>query len=93
MVSATLLNDGAEARRKPELRNEGIRVVLKDGEERTVSKDELQFFIVTRQVLFFERSDGWIVCGRDNNAMRKRYTEFDGKDRRKHTVYDSGYWY
>ena len=42
-----------------------IPVVIKDGSERLVSKDELQYLIVTQQVLFFKRSDGWAVIGRD----------------------------
>jgi len=70
-----------------------VQVVLKDGTELSVSKDELQFLIVTRQVRSFERSDGWVNCGQDNNYMRNHCVEFDGNDRREHTVYDYGHWY
>lgn len=73
--------------------SKNVQVILKDENKRIVSKDELQFLLVTRQVSSFERSDGWVVCGQDNNLMRNHCVEFDGKDRREHTVYDYGYWY
>jgi len=82
---------GAEKNSEPILTS--VHAVLRDGTELTVSKDELQFLIVTRQVRSFERSDGWVVCGQDKDCMRNHSAEFDGKDRREHTVYDYGYWY
>lgn len=64
-----------------------IPVVLKGGNEDLVSKDELQFLMVTQQVLFFKRSDGWAVIGRDN--MRDNETPAREKDRREHDVYST----
>ena len=48
-----------------------IPVILKDGRECAVSKDELQYLMVTQQVMFFERSDGWAVIGRDKVRLQK----------------------
>jgi hypothetical protein len=42
-----------------------IPVVLKNGAERLVYKAELQLLISQDRILFFERSDGWVVIGRD----------------------------
>ena len=42
-----------------------IPVVLKDGKEHSVSKEEFQYLIFAQKVMFFERSDGWAVLGRD----------------------------
>jgi len=62
-----------------------VPVVLKDGEEKNVSKDELQFLLVTSRVLFFERSNGWAVIGRD--VMRDHVEPLAENDRRKHGVF------
>lgn len=62
-----------------------IPVVLKDGHEELVGKDELQFLLTTDGVLFFKRSDGWTVLGRDK--MRKKRSRYNGKDRREHDVF------
>jgi len=65
-----------------------VKVVLTDGKECTVSKDELQFLLTTKRALFFERSNGWIVCGRDSDHMRHHKTrEYSGYDRREHKIY------
>ena len=45
-----------------------IPVVFKGGKEGVVSKDELQYLIVTEQILFFKRSDGWAVFRAGQNA-------------------------
>lgn len=66
-----------------------IPVVLKDGKEELVSKDELQFLMVTQQLLFFKRSDGWAVIGRDK--MRGYGSESIDNDRRKHEVFAKTY--
>lgn len=42
-----------------------IPVVLKNGTERSVEKAEFQLLIRQGRVMFFERSDGWVVIGRD----------------------------
>lgn len=62
-----------------------IPVVLKDGHEELVSKDELQFLMHSKQLLFFKRSDGWAVLGRDR--MRSQRTPYKGRERRKHDVF------
>jgi hypothetical protein len=62
-----------------------IPVVFKGGKEGGVSKDELQYLIVTEQILFFKRSDGWAVFGRDR--MRHERKSYDGAERREHQVY------
>lgn len=66
-----------------------IPVVLKNGKEELVSKDKLQYLIVTRQVLFFKRSNGWAVIGLDK--MRDHQTSATEEDQRKHDVYATDY--
>jgi hypothetical protein len=65
-----------------------IPVVLKDGHEELVSKDELQFLMSRQQILFFKRSDGWVVLGRDN--MRGLKVPYNGVERRQHHVFSTG---
>jgi len=62
-----------------------VPVVLKNGHEELVSKDELQFLIVTEQLMFFKRSDGWAVLGRDE--MRHENLPYHGDERREHKVF------
>ena len=62
-----------------------VPVVLKGGSEELVSKDELQYMMVTEQVLFFKRSDGWAVIGRD--PMRRVNEPYNGEERREHVVF------
>lgn len=62
-----------------------IPVVLRDGHEELVSKDELQFLIHNKQVLFFKRSEEWVVLGRDQ--MRASNVPYNGADRRQHDVF------
>ncbi len=66
-----------------------IPVVLKGGKEELVSKDELQFLIFNQQILFFKRSDGWAVVGRDK--MRGHETHAVDTERRKHKVFAVDY--
>ena len=66
-----------------------IPVVLKDGHEELVSKDELQFLMYNKQLLFFKRSDGWAVLGRDR--MRTQKALYKGQERRQHDVYSLEY--
>lgn len=68
-----------------------IPVVYKDSTERTVSKDELQYLLVTQQILYFRRSDGWVLVGRDE--MRQRTMHFKGEDRRDQNIYARNLWY
>lgn len=68
-----------------------IPVVLKNGTERSVSKVELQFLIVHERILFFERSDGWVVVGRDK--MRDGGDPYAGTERRLAEVHTKSKWY
>ena len=62
-----------------------IPVVLNDGHEELVSKDELQFLINHKQLMFFKRSSGWVVLGRDK--MRDLKVPYNGVERRKRCVF------
>lgn len=62
-----------------------IPVVLKDGHEEIVSKDELQRLISKKQIIFFKRSNGWAVLGRDK--MRKLKVPYNGVERRQHNAF------
>jgi hypothetical protein len=62
-----------------------VPVVLKGGSEELVSKDELQFLMFNNQIMFFKRSDGWAVIGRDK--MRNQKALYDGQERRQHEVF------
>ena len=65
-----------------------VPVVLKGGNEELVSKDELQFLIFNKQVMFFKRSDGWAAIGRDE--MCNQRVSCSGKERRQHEVLSLG---
>lgn len=62
-----------------------IPVVLKNGETKVVSNDDLQFMIVNHQVLVFKRSDGWAVIGRDQ--MREYDSHMIENERRMHDFF------
>jgi hypothetical protein len=62
-----------------------IPVVLKDGHEELVSNNELHFLISNKQVMFFKRSDGWVVLGRDK--MRDLKVPYNGVERRQNNVF------
>jgi hypothetical protein len=62
-----------------------IPVVLKDGHEELVSNNELHFLMSNNQVMFFKRSDGWVVLGRDK--MRDLKVPYNGVERRQHNVF------
>ncbi len=62
-----------------------IPVVLKDGHEELVSKEELQFLLLTKKIMLFKRSDGWAVIGR--NRMRNQRVPYNGEDRRQRYFY------
>ena len=66
-----------------------IPVVFKDGHEELVSKDELQFMLADKQVVFFKRFGGWVVVGRDK--MRDLKVPYNGEERRQHNVFSLGY--
>ena len=59
-----------------------IKVMLIDGKEKFVSKDELQNLLLTNQVICFERSAGCVFVGYDQ--MRELSSPYLGKDRRKY---------
>jgi hypothetical protein len=58
-----------------------IPVVLSDGQEDLVSKDELQFLMDIQQIVQFKRSDGWVVVGQDK--MRSVSVPYKGKECRE----------
>ena len=62
-----------------------IPVVLKDGSEELVSKNNLQYLLMLKKVMRFKRSDGWVVVGRD--IMRKVIKPYNGEERRHHDFY------
>jgi hypothetical protein len=62
-----------------------IPVVLKDGHEELVSNNELHFLMSNKQVMFFKRSDGWVVLGRDK--MRDLKVPYNGVERRQNNVF------
>ena len=62
-----------------------IPVVLKDGHEELVSKDEFQYLLHNKQVIYFKRLGGWVVVGRDK--MRSLKAPYNGVDRRQHNVF------
>ena len=68
-----------------------IPVVLRDGQERSVDREEFQFLCITRQLLFFKRADGWVVVGRDQ--MRCQRQRFEGEERRQHGKFSRDHWY
>ena len=68
-----------------------IPVVFKNGKEKSVSREELQYLMATRQVMFFKRGDGWVVIGRDR--VRTQRGRYNGKERRKLCVNAKDYWY
>jgi hypothetical protein len=74
-------------------RMDRVVVVLNNGAERKVPKDELQYLLTTRQVMFFQRSEGWVVCGRDAGQMRQQKgMDYTGEERRQHSIYASYQW-
>ena len=62
-----------------------IPVVLKDGHEELVSNNELHFLMSNKQVMFFKRSDGWVVLGRDK--MRDLKVPYNGVERRQNNAF------
>ena len=62
-----------------------IPVVFNDGHEDLVSKDELQFLLLTQEIMLFKRSDGWADLGRDR--MRNQSVPYNGEDRRQRNFY------
>jgi hypothetical protein len=74
---------------KEEAHSMFIPVVLKGGHEELVSKDELQFLMFNKQLMFFKRSNGWVVLGRDE--MRDLKVPYNGVERRQHSVFSLDY--
>ena len=59
-----------------------IPIVLSDGQEELVSKEELQFLLDIHQVVKFKRANGWVYVGQDK--MRSGKTPYDGQECRTH---------
>lgn len=66
-----------------------IPVVFKDGHEDLVSKEELQYLLSKKQVMFFKRFGGWVVIGRDK--MRTLKVPYNGVERRQNNVFSIDY--
>ena len=66
-----------------------IPVVLKDGHEELVSKDELQFMLANKQVVFFKRFGGWVVVGRDPLRDKDKGIVYSIPERRSYLIDDS----
>lgn len=62
-----------------------IPVVLNNGKEELVSKDEFQLLMNSEKVMFFKRSGGWVVPGRDR--MRNLKVPYNGVERRQHGMF------
>ncbi|PLX93542.1 MAG: hypothetical protein C0619_04400 [Desulfuromonas sp.] len=62
-----------------------VHVVLNNGKERKVTKDQLQYLLTTQKVWYFKRSDGWAVVGLDK--MRTRKIPGIEEERRSHEVF------
>ena len=66
-----------------------VPVVFKDGHEDLVSKEELQYLLAKKQVMFFKRLGGWVVIGRDK--MRTLNVPYNGVERRQNNVFSIDY--
>ena len=66
-----------------------IPVALKGGNEELVCKDELQFLMATKEIMFFRRSDGWAVLGRDRMHLQR--VSYGGEERRQSEVFSLNY--
>jgi len=66
-----------------------IPVVLKDGNEELVLRDELQSLLFKKQIVFFKRLDGWVVIGRDK--MRALKVPYNGVERRQNNMFSMYY--
>lgn len=62
-----------------------IPVILKNGKEQTVEKDQFQYLLYSDQICSFKRTNGWVVIGQDR--LRGRQTPYKGKERRNKEVY------
>ncbi len=68
-----------------------VPVVLTNGEELTVDKDRFQFLLTSKQIIFFKRTEGWVVVGRDH--LRDKAMPYKGKERRNLELYSKNSWY
>ena len=68
-----------------------MRVVLKNGKEQAVTKEQLQYLLATGQILSFERSDGWVDI--ESNEIRKENILYPKENRRAPSTYLSDQWY
>lgn len=68
-----------------------ISVVLKNGTERSVEKTEFQLLIRQGRIMFFERSDGWVVIGRDK--VRDPGAPRRDENQEERRALNKSYWY
>ncbi|PLX82990.1 MAG: hypothetical protein C0617_12920 [Desulfuromonas sp.] len=60
-----------------------IHAVLKDGTTVKLYPRVLDHYLESRRVLFFQRSGGWVVVGRDT-IRGEPGQSFQGRERRQH---------
>lgn len=60
-----------------------IPVMLKNGDDEIVFPKVLDELLESDQVMFFKRSDSWVVVGRDPVRGQKK-AGYKGKERRIH---------
>ena len=63
-------------------RDELVRVELKDGTICRMAKKAFDIFLAQGKVIRFERSDGWVLAGKDTLRAVDDSCHFTGSDRR-----------
>lgn len=64
-----------------------IRVELTDGTICRMAKRAFNLFLSQGKVLRFERSDGWVIVGKDPLRGTLDHTGYKGQERREALVY------
>lgn len=64
-----------------------IRVELTDGTICRMAKRAFNLFLSQGKVLRFERSDGWVIVGKDPLRGRQDHAGYQGPERREALAY------
>ncbi len=64
-----------------------IRVELSDGTICRMAKRAFNLFLTQGRVTRFERSDGWVVVGKDPLRNMDRESKYSGPERREALMY------